>query len=56
MSDVVAKVRGVFNDNVKIKRKEAQKQGLLNKEIKKKNKMIMRLFMLKDLVRKGASA
>ena len=43
--------------NVLLESGDADKRvGTMNKEIKKKNKMIMRLYMLKDLVRKGDNA
>ena len=39
-SDVIAKMRGAFDDGVKAKRMEEQKKSLRNKELKQKKKMI----------------
>lgn len=47
-SDVIAKMHGTFDEGVKVKRIEKQKQSLKDKEIKKKKKMIQKLLMLRQ--------
>lgn len=35
VSDVIAKLKGSFDDNIYVKRQEEKKKGVANKELKK---------------------
>jgi RNA recognition motif-containing protein len=52
-SDVIAKMRGTFDDGVKAKRLEEQKKSLRNKELKQKKKMVQKLMMLRQQIKLG---
>ena len=47
-SDVVTKLRGTFDDGVKLRREQMKEVQIKNKEIKKKAKIIDRYFILKE--------
>ena len=47
VSDVIAKVKGTFDESVKIKREQLRQQSLKDREVKAKRKLIQRLMMLK---------
>lgn len=53
LSDVIAKMKGTFDESSKAKREDNQKVGIASKEIKKKKKLIDRLFMLREQVKQG---
>ena len=55
-SDVVAKLKGQFDENVYAVRKAEQNKGLANKEVKKKLKMIQRLYALREQIRIGQNS
>ena len=46
-SDVTAKMRGVFDESVKMEREDRSKESLQNKETKRRRKMIEKLLMLR---------
>ena len=53
LSDVTAKMRGTFDESVKVERQARADESLRNKETKRQRKLIDKLLLLRQQVKMG---